>query len=415
MRDQDYYVGLDIGTSKVAVVVGQVQEGIVRIVGLGKAPNSGVRKGSVVDIEETVSAVSGALDEAERSCGITLEHCIASVGGNQAVSIDSKGVIAVSRADGEIQEADIERVLSASQSVALPPNYEIIHNIPKSFVVDGQAAIKDPVGMSGIRLEVLSHVVGVSTPAVKNLSKAITQSGLDIDGIVFAPIAASKAFLSKKQKELGVILIDIGAANTSIAVFEENVLIHSKVIPVGSNHITNDIAIGLKISIEAAEKVKREEVSAYLEEVKETEKIDLSKYEKSEKEKPGLRYVCEIVDARLNELFGMINEELKLIKKDANLPAGAVLVGGGSQLKDIEQFTKKSLGLPAQAGVPAFEVSGIVDKIDNSLYATAVGLMLWGIDEAPTNVSNKRRLDQGSARIGGVVEKIKEVFRNIIP
>jgi len=415
LKDETAIVGLDIGTAKVAAVVAVVQEGMVHITGVGKAPNSGLRKGTVIDIEETVSSISAAIDEAQTASGFEISSCYASISGNQIISIDSKGVVAVSRADGEIQEADVERVIDSANSVALPPNLEIIHSIPKTFIVDGQAEIKDPIGMSGIRLEVLSHVIGATTSSVKNLSKAITQSGLEISGIIFAPLADAKAYLSKKQKEIGVMIVDIGCTNTSIAVFEENTLMHTRVIPIGSNHITNDIAIGLKISIDAAEKIKLNEVEAESQEINESRKIDLSKYERGEKDMPSTKYVCEIAEARLSELFGMIKDELKAIERDEMLPAGAILVGGGSKLKNIQQYAKKALGLPVQIGVPIFEVSGIVDKLDDPEYCSAVGLVLWGIDESSSNVSNRTKINLGIPRIGNPINKIKDFFKNLIP
>jgi cell division protein FtsA len=415
LKEEAPIVGLDIGTSKVTAVVGVIQEGMIHITGIGKAPNAGLRKGTVVDIEETVSAISAAIDDAQTSSGFAITDCLASISGNQIVSVDSKGVIAVSRADGEIQETDIERVTDSANSVALPPNFEILHSIPKTFIVDGQSEIRDPIGMSGIRLEVLSHVVGATTSAVKNLSKAITQSGLEISGIVFSPLACAKAYLNKKQKEIGTMIIDLGCANTSVAVFEENALIHTKVIPIGSNHITNDIAIGLKISIDAAEKIKVNEIEVSSENVDENKKIDLSKYEKGESDMPSVKYVCEIAEARLGELFGMIKDELKTIERDEMLPAGAVLVGGGAKLKGIQQFVKKVLNLPVQIGAPVFEVSGIVDKIDDPEYSTAVGLVLWGIDESSTNVSNRTKTGFGIPRIGNPLSKIKDIFKNLIP
>lgn len=413
--NSELIVGVDVGTTKVIVVVGQLQEGMVQITGIGRALNSGMRKGSVVDIEDTVSAISHALEEAETSSGVAIESCLASINGSQVVSVDSKGVVAISRSDGQIQSTDIERVIDSARSVALPPNFEIIHIIPKSFTVDSQAQIKDPTGMSGIRLEAVTHVVGVSTPVVKNLSRAITQSGLEIEGIVFAPIAAAKAFLGKKQKEIGSVLIDIGASSTSMAVYEEGTLLYTKVIQVGSNHITNDIAIGLKISLDAAEKIKINEITAVVDEIKESEKVDLSKYEKGEKERPTKKYVCEIVEARLSELFGLIKDELAGIEKDELLPAGAILIGGGAKLNGIQQYAKKTLNLPVQIGRPVFEVSGIIDKLDDPEYATAAGLLLWGIDEKQNIVSNKPRTSVDFSKVGGAIDKIKNVFKNFIP
>ena len=415
MAQEDYILAIDIGSTKVVAVVGQVQEGITQVIGFGKSQNAGLRRGTVVDIEETVSSISAAVEEAEQSAGIPLTNCFGSISGNQIISVDSKGVIAVSRADGEIQSVDIQRVIDAARSVALPPNYEILHINAKDFAVDGQTQIKDPTGMSGIRLEANAHVIGVSTIALKNLSKAITQSGLNIEGIVFSALAASKAYISKKQKEIGAILIDIGASNTSIAVFEEGALIHSKVIPIGSNHITNDIAIGLKITLEAAEKIKLNEITLDSSKINESAKVDLSKYDKNEKEQPNLKYVCEIAEARLNEIYGLIKQELSDIERDEMLPAGAILVGGGAKTDGIEVFTKSHLGLPAQIGKPYMEISGIVDKLDDPEYATAVGLMMWGLDEKQVNVSNKPRLDLQIGNWGGAFDKVKDIFKNFIP
>ena len=241
------------------------------------------------------------------------------------------------------------------------------------------------------------------------------QSGLNIDGIIFSPLASAKAFLTKKQKEIGVAIVDIGASSTSLAVYEEGTLLHTKVIPLGANHITNDIAIGLKISIDAAEKLKVSEVDCEIENVREAEKIDLSKYERGEKEKPTRLYVCEIAQARLNEIFDLVKEELKTIERDEMLPAGAILVGGGAKIKGLQPLAKKALGLPVQVGHPVFEVSGIVDKMDDPEYATAVGLLLWGLDESHTNVSNRTKANLDFKKVSGAIDRIKEIFRNLVP
>ena len=248
---------LDIGTNKIATLVGQKKEsGEIEISGFGLSPSSGVRKGMVTDIEETISAISASLEEAERMAGTPLEKAILSVGGVQISSANSKGVIAVSRADGEISEDDLMRVIEAAKAVSLPANREILHVIPRIYTVDGQDGVKDPVGMTGIRLEVDAHVVSASTPCIKNLTKCVYQAGLDIEELVFSGIATSSAFLSKQQQEIGAAVIDIGAATTTMAVFEEGNILHSAVLPVGSDHITNDIAIGLRTSIDVAEQIK---------------------------------------------------------------------------------------------------------------------------------------------------------------
>lgn len=416
MQEGESIVGIDIGTTKISLAIGQMTEGMVQVIALQSVPNSGMRKGSVVDVEDVVSNISTAIEEAERTCGFSLRSCLTSICSHQIVSVESKGVIPITRNDGEITEEDVIKAVEAAKTIALPPNYEIIHIVPKYFMVDGQNPIKEPVGLNGIRLEVSTCVVGISTPSLKNLSKTITMAGLDIEGIIFSPIASAKCCLSKKQKEQGVMMIDFGASSTAIAIFIEGSMIHAKVIPIGSNHITNDIAIGLKISIEAAEKIKLQEGSALKDEIRDAEKIDLSQYEEGENEKPSKKYVCEIIEARLNEIFSLINEELKNIEVDGLLPAGAVISGGGSKLKDLQGYAKKTLSLPTQIGKPNIELSGVVDKTDDPGYACAIGLMLWGIDETSSIVSNKSsKINLDFGRFEGAIDKVKGIFKNLLP
>lgn len=416
LKDRESIVGVDIGTTKIAVVVGQIQEGMIQITGFSTVPNSGMRKGAIVDVEEVVSSLSAAIEDVEKTCGFTLSGCLASICSNQITCVESKGVVAVGGSDGEITELDVSRAIESAKTVALPPNFEIIHIVPKYFMVDGQNPIKEPVGLNGIRLEVATCVVGVSTPSIKSLSKAITTAGLDIEGIVFAPLAAAKYCLTKKQKEIGVVMIDFGASNTSIAVFVEGSLIHAKVIPIGSNYLTNDIAIGLKISIDAAESIKINEVDCIKENVKDSEKINLEEYEPGETEKPSRKYVCEIVDARLNEIFSLVKDELKAIELDGLLPAGAIISGGGANLKNLQAFAKSALSLPVQISKSSIELSGIVDKANDPEYASAIGLMLWGIDEMSSVVSNKdSKINLDFGKFGGALDKVKGIFRNLLP
>ncbi|MCL5794783.1 MAG: cell division protein FtsA [Patescibacteria group bacterium] len=410
MIKQNVVVGLDVGTSKVAVCAGALSEGGIEVIGLAKAPNTGLRRGIVSDIEETVSAISAALEEAERMAGVPLSSCYVGIGGSQITSHNSKGVIAISRADGEITEADVERVIETSKTVAIPPNREILHIIPQHYIVDGQESIKDPIGMSGIRLEVETHVISGSISAIKNLTKCVTQAGLDVNGLVFSPLATSKITLSKKQMEMGVILIDIGAGTTSFAVFEEGDIIHCNVLPVGSMHITNDIAIGLRISLDAAEKIKIKHGTSASEKIRETETINLNNFDPQEDQKVSKKYVAEIIEARLTEIFSMIKDELKKINRDGMLPAGAIITGGGSQLTGLLEFCKEYLRLPARHGLPALEVSGMVDKIDDPVYATSVGLMLWGLEDTP-KVSSKFKMPQ----MGGLVDRAKNIFKQFLP
>jgi cell division protein FtsA len=411
MAKQQPIVGLDIGTTKVAVCVGQVQEGIINVIGTGLAPNSGLRKGMVVDIEDTVSAISAALEEAERMSGLALNSAYVGIGGAHLSSTNSHGVIAVSRADGEISEADINRVLEAARAVAMPPNREILHVIPQTYTVDGQEGIKDPLGMTGIRLEVEAHVIGGATSAIKNLSKCVGQAGLDINNMIFSALATSKTLLGKKQKEIGVCLVDLGAGTCSIAIFEEGDVLHCNILPIGSMHITNDIAIGLRTNIEVAEKIKLKYGTCLVDKTRETETIDLADIDPQEEQKVSRRYVAEIIEARMNETFTMLRDELRSIGKDGMLPAGIIFTGGGSKLEGVVDLAKDQLRLPAQIGYPIMEIAGMVDKLDDPIYAQSIGLMLWGMELGQVKSYNSTSL----SKVSGSWGKIIRFFKQFIP
>ena len=379
MPKEHYITGLDVGTQHIRVVQAKVDfdTGRLSIVGASEVPSVGLRRGVIVDIEEAVSSISQALERVERMTGVPVSSANVSVGGSHIASLGSHGVIAVSRADGEITESDIVRCIDASQAISIPQNREVLHVFPKTFTLDGQTGIKDPLGMSGIRLEVNTIIVQAGLPFIKNLSRCIMQSGLEIEDLVLAPIAAGESVLSKRQKDLGVILVDLGAGTTSLAVYEEGDLLHTAVLPIGSMHITNDIAIGLRCSIETAEKVKLSYGHCDPKAVSKSEEIDLSKIDSSEEESTNRTYVVEIIEARLEEIFEHVLGELKKIGRDGKLPAGVVLTGGGSNLPGLTDFVKKHLRLPVQMGKPQ-NVTTIIDRVDDPAFATAVGLVLWG-------------------------------------
>lgn len=406
MAKDNIVVGLDVGTTKVAVTCGVASEGLIKIIGFSKTPNAGMRKGTVTDIEDTVSAVSLALEEAERMSGIPITSAFVSIGGSHITSTVSKGVVAVSRADGEVTPSDVARVVEASKTVALPPNREIIHCIPKSFSVDAQSGISDPVGMSGIRLEAESIVIGASTSTVNNLSKCLQQAGIHIEGLVFSAVASSKALLSKKQKEMGVILIDLGGGTTSIAVFEEGDLSYASVIPVGSMHITNDIAIGLRTSLELAEKIKVKYGSAIPEKIPESEKINMTVFDPQDTQRIERKYVAEIIHARMMEILNLVREELRKIGKDGMLPAGVVLTGGGAKLEDVIELTKEELRLPVEIAAPNLEIDGLVDKITDGVYSTSVGLMLYGLENPAQSLHFST---------DGVMDKARNFIKQFLP
>jgi cell division protein FtsA len=375
--------GLDIGSSTIRVVVGQVvpdDQGKqqLHITGAVAVPSQGVHKGSVSSMEDAVSSISKALERAERMTGLALNSAWVSIAGHNIFVQESHGVIGVStHADAEIREEDVERVIEAARTVATPSNYEILHVVPKSFTVDGQHGIKDPVGMSGVRLEVDAVIIQTLSSQIKNLTKTVYRTGLNIDDLVFTPLAASEAVLTPRQKELGVCVVDIGASTTSIVVFEEGDILHTAVLPVGGDHITNDIAIGLRTSLEVAERVKTEIGHAVPDDVERKGQFTLADFGSPEQDPIKPRFVSEIIEARVEELFESIDEELRKIDRSGMLPVGIVLTGATMHLPGVADLAKRVLRLPAVIGKP-IGVSSVIDEVKDCAYCTAVGLTLWG-------------------------------------
>lgn len=417
MASDQILVGLDVGTKTVRVVVGKREgEGVPpSIIGVGEAPSSGIRRGVIVDIEEAVSAISTSLEKTERMTGIPTEHAVVSVNGSHVSSLESHGVVAIARADGEITENDVVRVIDASQAIQIPTNREILHVIPKEFTVDGQVGIKDPVGMTGIRLEVDSQIIEASIPFIKNLTKCIMQAGIEIDDLVLAPLAAGQAVLTKRQKELGVVLIEMGAGTTGVVAFEESELLHASILPAGSDYITNDIAIGLRTAVDVAEIIKIEYGYASAQSVKKDEVINLAKIDKNEEGQVSRHHVAEIIQARLEEIFGMVNKQLKSADRDGQLPAGAILTGEGAKLRGIVELAKKELRLPVQIGFP-INISTIIDRVDDPAYATAVGLVLWA-DEYLTGSSSLSGMSKFAKKVleNASIERMRKFFKQFLP
>ncbi|MFH1218218.1 MAG: cell division protein FtsA [Candidatus Peregrinibacteria bacterium] len=370
---------LDIGSSKIRTVVGVMEDesSTPNIIGVGIAPSTGLRKGAVIDVEETINSLSASLEDAERMSGEPINHVFLGFGGNHIESINSKGVIAIAQDKNEISEDDVDRVIEAAQAVTIPPNRRILRIIPKTFTVDEQKGIKYPVGMTGIRLEVETHIVTGFEPVIKNIEKCVLQSGVDIDDIIPNALAPAEAVLSKRQKELGVVVIDIGCGGTTVSVFEDGAILHTATIPVGGENVTNDVAIGLRTSIDTAEKVKIEYGSTLPEDVNDRETIDLSLISKTDTHVVSKKQVVEIIKARYHEIFLLVKDELEKIHRDGMLPAGAILTGAGAKLPGVIDLARETLNLPAQIGFPQ-NYDGVVDKIDDPAYATAIGLLIWG-------------------------------------
>lgn len=415
MSKNDIIIGIDVGTSLIRTIIAQKRGSDSRplILGVGVATSLGVSNGVVVDIEETVNSINNSKEEAERTAGVPVERAYISISGKHLYSQFSRGVVAVSRADGEISEEDVDRVIAASQAISTPSNKEIISVIPCGYSVDGGEKVKDPVGMSGIRLEMNALIILGATPFIKNLLKCAQRCGIDVIDLVFAPLAASKAVLSKHQKELGIVVIDVGKRTTGISVFEDGNILHSAVLPVGAGHITNDIAIGLRTSIEVAEKVKLEYGTTLSRETSKKEKINLSDITQNEEGIFSRQYISEIIEARVEEIFLLADKELKKIDRSGMLPAGVVITGGGAKLPGMIKSAKEYLRLPAQIGYP-MELDGIIDRIDDPSFATAVGLVMWESDENGT-FSSKSGKEFKLPSLEGVGQKVRKIFKTFLP
>lgn len=419
MKD-NIIAGLDIGSTSIRLVVAQKISGPagdeLQIIGAVSGPTAGVSRGVVNSIEEATSSISEVLEKAERLVGVPITKVWVSINDPHIKCEKSKGVVAVGRSDGEINENDVNRAIEAARALAVPVNYEILHVIPIKFAVDNQADIKDPIGMNGIRLEVEVLIVQGLSTQIKNLTKAIYRTGLEIEDLVIAPLAASEAVLSFKQKDLGVVLINMGSSTTSLAVYEERNLIHTAVLPIGAEHITSDIAIGLRAPINLAERIKCEYGRAIADGVSDKEEIDVSNLVKEEEVNDDIssvskKYLADIINARVEEIFEKIDNEFKKIDRSGMLPAGAIIVGGGARLEDIVEAAKIKLRLPAAIGV-AKNINVIIDKVRNPEFLTALGLVIWGSNEDEQGLSAGNNVGK---KINELMSKAKGLFNKIMP
>ena len=408
-KNEETYVGLDIGTSKVVCVVGLHQQDspTPSIIGLGVSPTSGLRRGVVVDVEETVSSITAALEDAERMSGIAIERATISIDGSHIRSMNSRGVIAVSRADREITKEELIRVEKAATSVQLDSNRQIIQVLTNSYSVDGQNGIADPVGMNGIKLEAETHIISASTPAVKNLDNAVFRSGIQINSQLIVPVAAAKTVLTKKQMELGAVLINFGSETTGIVIYREGKLVYSSILPLGSNNITKDLVYGLKTNIEIAEKVKIKYAEAKRPNPRDTKKIDLENL--GGKGSFSKNDLDKIVFARCNEIFNIISKEIDKADPSRQLAAGIVLTGGGANLKGITDFVSETLKLPSSIG-SSQKYTGVSDKISDPSYTSAIGLMLEDME-----IPRENKTSRFESIFGEVGTKFKSVFKKILP
>lgn len=379
MANVEIIAGLDIGSANIRLAVGELssEEEKINVIGLAEGPSAGVSRGTIRSIEEVVAAIAAVAEKAERMTGLSLDHAFVAASGSHITSQISKGVIAVASSQGEIRADDVERVLEAAQAVSVPPNYEILHVIPREFAVDNQIGVKDPIGMSGVRLEVEAQIIEGQAAPIKNLTKAVTLSGLAIDDLVLAVLAGSGSALSERQKDLGVALVNIGASTTSLLVFEEGDILHINVLPVGAAHVTNDIAIGLRTNIDIAEEIKLRFGHCLPGAVGKHDEVAMRQLAEEEEGVFSKKHLAEIIEARVEEIFRIVDKDLRLVNRSGKLPAGVILTGGGAKLPGMVAAAKREFRLPASIGLPA-GVNSAIERLQDPGLTTAVGLLLWG-------------------------------------
>lgn len=419
-------IGIDLGSSKICTIIASVKEAGPHIIGVASALSRGMRKGQVVDIDETVNAIAESLESAERMAGCSVAHAYVSVGGNHVQCVNSRGVVAVANPSSEITQEDVRRVIEAARAVSLPNNREILHVIPRAFTVDSQNDIKDPVGMTGVRLEVETHIIHGATTSIHNLTKCIEKVGVDVEGVIFSGVASAEAVLTDTEKELGVILTDIGGGTTDICMFVEGALAHSVVLPVGAKNVTNDIAVGLRVSLDTAEKIKFElgkppktaispgDILPKLKEVDKEDTLDLSHLGAEEE----LRKVSQktlregIIRPRLEEIFTYIGLEVQKSGFGGLTPAGLVVTGGGADTVGMVESARRRLGMQVRIGTPR-NLTGLIDEVMHPAYATSAGLVIYAAQLSSQDGTQAPIV--GKALFKGAVGKSLQWLKALLP
>lgn len=379
MARRDIITAIDVGTAMVQTVVAErvPDRDALQILGAGMAPSAGVRKGAVIDVEDAAAAIRQSVDAARKTAGIPIRSAWVGVDGSYISSMSVRGVVAVSRADQEIAPEDVQRVLAAAETfIPKNQNKEVLHIIPREFKVDNEAGVRDPVGMHGTRLEAEVLVIEGTSLYIKSLFKAVEHAGLRVDDYVFSPLAAAEVALTKRQKELGALLLDIGGGSSSYIVFEEGVPVHAGSIPIGGNHITGDVAIGFRTHIDVAEQIKLAYGTVTVADLPKRDGIRLAEFIPGQEEVFSRRALAEIVEARFQDLFELLQKELRRINRARLLPGGVVLIGGSSLVPGILGLTRKELGLPVEQGVPQGFLPTL-DEADGPPMAAALGIARW--------------------------------------
>jgi len=415
MNDKNVIVGLDIGTTKVCTIVGLVHPQAnapdhVEIIGIGTHPSHGLKKGSVVNIEKTVKSIQNSLEEARLMSGVNIDRATIGVAGSHIYSFNSTGVVAVK--GHEITQEDVDRVLEAAKAVVIPSDRETIHVIPQEFRVDNTTGIKDPVGMCGVRLEAHVHIVTGSISLIQNLIKCVEATGIQAEHITLQPIASSRSVLSSEEKEMGVVLVDIGGGTTDIAIWKDGSLVHSQIIPVGGNHFTNDLAVALKIPHAEAERIKINHGSVLAEKLNQSAHITVQGLSGTKSREVQLSLIAQVLGARAEELFGIIKNVLDEKGYNHDITGGVVLTGGGALIKGLQELGEYIVERPTKIGYPA-PFGGMTNLMQNPKFSTVLGLMLESKERNSFNFKQPVVVENQSDLIGRLSDSLKSVFKEI--
>ncbi|MFZ5776490.1 MAG: cell division protein FtsA [Thermodesulfobacteriota bacterium] len=403
----DLIVGLDIGTTKICAVVGEARDNRVDIIGIGRHPSVGLRRGVVVNIESTVHSIRQAIEEAERMAGCEIGSVYVGIAGSHIKSFNSHGLIAIK--GSEIKQDDIDRVVDAARAVPIPPDQEVIHVLPQEFMVDGQADIQDPIGMTGVRLEADVHIVTGSATAVHNIIKCCNRAGLTVSDVVLEPLASAGAVLTREEMELGVGLLDIGGGTADLAVFADGTIKHTFVLGLGGQNLTNDLSIGLRTPQKEAERLKEEFGCALASMIDKDQVIEVPSVGGRKNRKLSRRVMGEILEPRVEEMLTLINQELVESHYKEMVNAGIVITGGTGLLENMEELAEQIFDLPVRIGYPE-NVGGVVDVVKTPQWATGVGLVIYGMK----NGAGENFKKPSAGVIGKVTGRVKDWFKNIV-
>jgi cell division protein FtsA len=406
MPEQPVLVAIDIGTTKVCALIGELDRGTANVIGIGSSPSDGLRKGVVIDIDRTVHAVGAAVEGAERMSGYKVRSALVGISGNHISSQNSRGMIAIS-GHRDVAREDTLRAIDAARAVNIPNTRELLHVIPRGYVVDGQAGVRDPIGMTAVRLEVETHIVTAATTSVQNLSKCVQKAGVEIDELVLTPLATGEAVLSDEDRELGVALVDIGGDTTDVAIFQDGSIAHAATIPIGGRSVTSDLGIVLRVAPDSAEAIKLRYATGLPLEVDPDEVVQITSIGEDLPHGVTRRHIAEIVQSRIREIFDLVAAEIDAAGATNRLQAGLVLTGGGALLQGLSRAARDQLGMAARVTGPR-GLGGLTDQISTPPFAAASGLLLWGARHWGAEDEEAR------SRVG-VGSRIARLFRGLVP